>query len=105
MNDSLWTQLLNKINGLKKSWPTDRYVHLYRQGLLREFDPRHHNTVDTYVKMICVAGYLRKIERGHYVILEKIPLDVSMSKFKKNYYGNMMWTEQVITFPNMYNRD
>lgn len=101
-NEPIWKQLVKKINEPKKIYSNDPYVHLYRQDLMREFPARHHNTIDMYVKMICAVGYLRKVNRGHYIILDEIPLDIPMSKFEKNYRGNMLWIEQVLLFSNLY---
>jgi hypothetical protein len=97
-------QLLNKINGTGKEFPNDRFIHIYRQSLTREF-PNNVSTIDMYVLLLSTAGYLRKIVPGHYSRVKEIPLDIPRSKFERNYLGKMLWTEQVLTFYNLYRDD
>ena len=85
MKQNLWIQVITKINDLKEEYPNDRFIHVYRQWITREFKDVWTSTIDMYILMLTRAGYLRKITPGHYSRVKKIPLDIPMNKFYKNY--------------------
>ena len=105
LKQNLWVQVVTKINALEREFPNDRFIHVYRQWITREFKDVWTSTIDMYILLLSRAGYLRKITPGHYSRVKKIPLDIPMKKFYKNYQGKMLWTEQVLTFYNLYQEE
>jgi hypothetical protein len=105
IEQSLWIKVVSKINSLKKEFPNDKFIHVNSQWITREFKHDFRATVNMYILLLAKAGYLKKIVPDHYTRVKEIPLDISMKKFFRNYLGHMLWTEQVLTFYNLYQND
>jgi|ADurb_Leu_02_Slu_FD_contig_21_2645416_length_1246_multi_5_in_0_out_0_1 hypothetical protein len=104
--DTLWLQLVTKLNSLEKTTEefksSDKYIHVYRQWLTKEF-PYRETTIDRYILLLVSAGYIKKTKmRGHYLKIADIPEEIPRVKFERNYRGRMLWIEQVTTFYNLY---
>lgn len=97
----LWKKLLIKINSTKKTYPSDMFIVIYRQDLVKYFNTSWP-TIDFYVLILVKAGYIRKVNPGVYIKIKNVPEDIPMKKFIRNYKGKMLWTEQVLTFYNLY---
>lgn len=82
---TLWDTMIYFFNNHLSETVTRQQLltHLYGNGFNRG------TTIDTYRRYLEKAGYMRKISRGKYLIVESIPIYLSINDAKQQAYGQI----------------